>query len=90
MIKKYRCDKPMAEKKGILQVCDHDCKNCLCAMAMSESGAEYHVGITNSGTSANVTRRNHAMGFYIRPNEVTGKGKDRQTIDWRFDRRRSD
>lgn len=89
MIKAYRCDEPMAKKKGIRQVCDRKCKNCICALAMSESGHEYHVGFGDGGTCANVMRRNKSMGLYQKP-DGTSTPNDRSRVDWRFDRRRSD
>lgn len=89
MIKSYRCDKPMAIKKGIRQVCDRKCRDCICALAMSESGHEYHVGLSDGGTCSNVIRRNMSRGLFYKV-DTTRKLNDRKSVDWRFDRRRSD
>lgn len=89
MIKAYRCDEPMAIKKGIRQVCDRKCRDCICALAMSESGNEYHVGFADGGSCANVTRRNKTKGLYQRPDKDS-KQNDRESVDWRFDKRRSE
>ena len=87
MIKRYRCDKPMAIKKGIRQVCDRKCRD-ICALAMSESGHEYHVGLSDGGTCSNAIRRNMSRGLFYKVE--TRKLNDRKSVDWRFDRRRSD
>lgn len=50
MKKRYRCDVPMAKKKGILKHCNSDCKDCLCAIKMSDDGSEEHVGLLNEGS----------------------------------------
>lgn len=40
----------MAKKKGILKHCNSDCKDCLCAIKMSDDGSEEHVGLLNEGS----------------------------------------
>ena len=93
MIKSYRCDKPMAIKKGIRQNCDRDCRNCLCALAIDSFGHEHHVGmVEGSGSCGNITRRNRAMGYYYKadPDRFDTTVKDRHKVDWRNDRRRSE
>lgn len=42
MIVKRRCDKPMAEKKGLLP-CDHRCSTCSACIERNEYGDERHV-----------------------------------------------
>lgn len=54
---KYRCDRPMADKKGISQTCDKNCGGCICALVMDESGQERHVNL-DGGSCGNVNRRN--------------------------------
>lgn len=92
MIKRYRCDKPMAIKKGIRQVCDRQCKDCVCAIAKSGNGEEHHVGLTESGSCTNVLRRNQAKGLFTRlaPEDERRRLNDRKRVDWRFDRRRGE
>lgn len=91
MIKQYRCDIPMATKKGIRRVCDRNCKHCLCALAMDGNGHEHHVGLV-SGSCANITRRNRARGYYtkVEADRFENQTNDRRRVDWRFDRRRTD
>lgn len=91
-IKRYRCDMPMAIKKGVRQVCDRKCKNCLCAIAMSESGSEHHVGLADEGSCGNIVRRNRAKmdeALMADANRLGRTRNDRRRVDWRFDRRRS-
>lgn len=38
----YRCDKPMAEKKGVLKCCNQKCDECPCAIK-NDGGSESHV-----------------------------------------------
>lgn len=54
---KYRCDVPMAEKKDVSKGCDKNCRECLCALAMDESGQWRHVNL-DGGACANITKRN--------------------------------
>lgn len=42
-MKKYKCDIPMATKKGIRQVCNGKCNQCLCAISIDDWGREEHV-----------------------------------------------
>ena len=58
MIVRYRCDVPMARRKGILGKCDKRCRSCLCAIGMSEHGYESHVSLDQGGTSENLASRN--------------------------------
>ena len=37
-----RCDRPMAEKKGILPYCDHKCKECMAGIRREDPGREGH------------------------------------------------
>lgn len=45
IVKRYRCDEPMARKKDILQLCDKRCSVCMAAIAVLSSGEEKHVPI---------------------------------------------
>ena len=58
MIVRYRCDVPMADKKGILRFCNKKCKECICAIAIDEWGRYEHVSMPDGGTCSNVTLRN--------------------------------
>lgn len=40
--RKYTCDKPMAEKKGMLP-CKGQCSTCMCAIYLNEMGEYQHV-----------------------------------------------
>lgn len=42
MVKKYECDKPMAEKKGFLP-CDKNCKACHACIKVGSDGLREHV-----------------------------------------------
>ena len=42
-IVRYECDKPMAEKKRVLQYCNKKCADCLCAIGVDETGRREHV-----------------------------------------------
>ena len=42
MIVKRRCDKPMAEKKGLLP-CSRRCRTCIACIERDEHGDERHV-----------------------------------------------
>ena len=42
MIKRRRCDVPMAEKKGVLKYCDHNCELCVACIEISGSFLESH------------------------------------------------
>lgn len=39
---KWRCDHEMATKKGIRQICDKKCNQCLCGIYTDEWGREGH------------------------------------------------
>lgn len=54
---RYRCDRPMARKKGILRHCDKKCKYCLCAISMDEWGHEEHTPVMPGGCT-NFTVKN--------------------------------
>lgn len=43
MATRYRCDEPMAEKKGMLKYCNKRCMNCLCAIKTDALGNDSHV-----------------------------------------------
>lgn len=92
MIVRYRCDVPMADKKGMRQVCDRKCRNCLCAIAMTGSGEEHHVGMVDEGSCGNVTRRNSAKishALIQEANRLERIRNNRSRVDWRFDGRRA-
>lgn len=42
MIKSWRCDVQMADKKGIRRICNGKCRECLCGIGMDEWGHERH------------------------------------------------
>lgn len=37
------CDKPMADKKGLLGKCRGDCRGCFCAIEVDSNGESAHV-----------------------------------------------
>ena len=72
MIVKYRCDKAMARKKGILKYCDHKCKYCLCGIGMNDLGYESH-NPDNPNGCTNFIMRNYARGKWVGYERVTGE-----------------
>lgn len=56
MIKKRRCDEPMARQKGILGNCHGSCYQCLCCIEMDEFGNESHVGFVHGGDAGLMAR----------------------------------
>lgn len=57
MRRKWRCDHQMAVKKGIRQVCDKRCNNCLCGIYTDEFGRTGHRADMRQGCP-NVLARN--------------------------------
>lgn len=43
MVRRYRCDKPMAHKKGLLKFCDRKCNRCVAGLAYGRGYIEGHV-----------------------------------------------
>lgn len=42
MVRRQRCDKPMAEKKGLLDICDHKCSQCIACIVELADGTAVH------------------------------------------------
>ena len=66
---KWRCDKEMANKKGIRQNCDKKCHQCLCGIWTDEWGHEGHRSDMPEGCW-NFTTRNL---IYASGRDRTGK-----------------
>ena len=43
MVRTYRCDIPMARKKGLLRICNKRCSECVAAITMGPGYIEAHV-----------------------------------------------
>ena len=69
---RYRCDVPMAKKKGILKYCDKKCRYCLCGIVMDERGYEFHVPDSLHGCT-NFVLRNYAKGKWVGYDRATGE-----------------
>ena len=69
---RYRCDYPMATKKGIRRHCDKKCGQCICAIATDEWGMESHVPDLAQPCS-NVTLRNLKVMMGREHDKSTGK-----------------
>lgn len=76
MIIRYRCDRPMAEKKGVLQYCDRRCRECLCAIKIDEWGREEHNGDLQGGSSIFTARNIDRMSGRKTRREILS-GEDR-------------
>jgi len=63
MIIKRRCDKPMAEKKGLLP-CQHRCKTCNACIVMGENSSESHVSTLHGGDPALQARNSKIRSMY--------------------------
>lgn len=72
MIKKRRCDEPMARQKGILGKCRRNCPQCLCCIEMDEHGNESHVSIVHGGDAGLMARN---LARYSPCKAETNKGK---------------
>ena len=54
---KWRCDRPMAEKKDIKKYCDGRCAQCLCAIQTDSLGHDAHNADMPNGCG-NIATRN--------------------------------
>lgn len=45
---KRRCDRQMADKKGVLKLCDKKCENCVASIEMNGSFSEGHAPIEDN------------------------------------------
>ena len=72
MIKRRRCDVPMARRKGLLGKCRRNCGECLCCIEMDEWGNESHVGVVRGG-DAGIMARN--LSRYSPRKAETSEGK---------------
>ena len=63
MIKKIRCDVPMARSKGLLP-CNKHCLSCVACIAMDEDGREEHIGGRRMSDPALVVRNMRLRSYY--------------------------
>lgn len=62
MIVRWRCDKQMAEKKGVRRNCNRKCRECLCGVGMDEWGHEHHRSDMPEGCD-NIRSRNMEIAY---------------------------
>lgn len=55
---KYKCDVPMAKKKGIYRRCNKKCVDCLCGMRINEMGVYEHHADYQQGVDPNFAIKN--------------------------------
>lgn len=58
-----RCDKPMAEKKGLLP-CKKRCRTCVACIHISDDGRDFHTPTFRDGGDPVLQARNLAIRSY--------------------------
>lgn len=64
MIVKRYCDRPMAEKKRLLEICDHKCKQCVACIEVNEYGSVRHAVTERGSRDTKLWVRNQKIRKY--------------------------
>lgn len=64
MVVKRYCDRPMAEKKRLLEICDHNCKQCVACIEVNEYGSVRHAVAGRTSRDAKLWIRNQKVRKY--------------------------
>lgn len=64
MIVKRYCDRPMAEKKELLEICDHNCRACVACLEVDDQGNTGHAMHERNNRDVKLWIRNQKVRKY--------------------------
>ena len=74
MIVKRYCDRPMAEKKELLEICDHNCRACVACIEVDDQGHVAHAVSARGAGDMKLWIRNQKIRKYYDENSGDRSG----------------